>query len=294
MSLAARARSLPPTSRVSAGSEPLSRYLNPVALGRDLWRHRELIRQFTRREVEGRYRGSLLGVFWSFVQPMALLFIYTFVFGIVFQARWPDARTKGLLEYAVVLFGGIIVFGVFSECVSRATGVIVAVPNYVRKVVFPLEVLPVTVLGSALFHALVSLGVLFAAELLHSGRLQPTILLLPVVLVPLVLLSAGLTFFLASLGVFLRDIGYAVPLAVQVLFFATPVLYPLQKVPEPFRTFVRINPLTSIVENFRRLVFRGTLPDWGELAAWTAVTGAVAVFGFAWFMKTKKGFADVL
>ena len=159
---------------------------------------------------------------------------------------------------------------------------------------FPLEVLPVSVLGSALFHALVSLGVLFAAELLHSGRLHATILLLPVVLVPLVLLSAGLTFFLASLGVFLRDIGYAVPLAVQVLFFVTPVLYPLEKVPEPFRTVVRFNPLTSIVENFRRLVFRGTLPDWGELAAWTAVTGAVAVFGYAWFMKTKKGFADVI
>lgn len=294
MGFASRATAPPQPTRRAAGSVPLTRYLNPAAFARDLWRHRELIRQFTRREVEGRYRGSLLGVFWSFVNPVALLFIYTFVFGIVFQARWPNARTRGLLEYAVVLFGGIIVFGVFSECVSRAAGIIVAVPNYVRKVVFPLEILPVTVLGSALFHALVSLGVLFLAELIHSGRLEPTILLLPIVLVPLVLLSAGLTFFLASLGVFLRDIGYAVPLAVQVLFFATPVLYPLEKVPEPFRTFVRLNPLTSIVENFRRLVFRGQMPDWSELAAWTAVTAMVAVGGYAWFMNTKKGFADVL
>jgi lipopolysaccharide transport system permease protein len=294
MSVAARSTVVPRSSRSSRTFEPTSHYLNPVVAARDLWRHRALIRQFTRREVEGRYRGSLLGVFWSFLNPMALLFIYTFVFGIVFQARWPDARTRGLLEYAVVLFGGITVFGVFSECVSRAAGVVVAVPNYVRKVVFPLEVLPVTVLGSALFHALVSLGILFTAELIHSGRLQPTVLLFPLVLVPLIFLTAGVTFFLASLGVFVRDVGYAVPLAVQVLFFATPVLYPLQKVPEPFRTFVRLNPLTSIVENFRRVVFRGTLPDWGELAAWTALTAAMAVAGYAWFMKTKKGFADVI
>ena len=167
-------------------------------------------------------------------------------------------------------------------------------PNYVRKVVFPLEVLPVSVLGSALFHALVSLAILLVAELIHSGRIHPTVVLLPLALLPLVLLSLGLTWFLASLGVFLRDIGYAVPLAVQVLFFVTPVLYPLENVPEPFRTFVRLNPLTAAVENFRRLVFRGTLPDWGELAAWTALTGLVTLLGYAWFMKTKRGFADVI
>jgi len=294
MALATRPARPSHLTRITAGSAPVSRYLSPVALGRDLWRHRELIRQFTRREVEGRYRGSLLGVFWSFVHPLALLLIYTFVFGIVFRARWPDARTRGLLEFALVLFGGIVVFGIFSECVNRAAGIIVAVPNYVRKVVFPLEVLPVSVLGSALFHALVSLAILLVAELIHSGRIHPTVVLLPLALLPLVLLSLGLTWFLASLGVFLRDIGYAVPLAVQVLFFVTPVLYPLENVPEPFRTFVRLNPLTAAVENFRRLVFRGTLPDWGELAAWTALTGLVTLLGYAWFMKTKRGFADVV
>lgn len=294
MVLATRPAVPPAEARISARSEPVLRYLSPIAVARELWGHRELIRQFTRREVEGRYRGSMLGMFWSFVHPLVLLVIYTFVFGVVLRTRWPDARTPGLFEFALMLFGGIVVFGVFSECVTRAAGIIVSVPNYVRKVVFPLQILPVSILGSAVFHALVSLAVLLVAELIHSGWIRPTVGLLPVTLVPLILLSLGLTWFLASLGVFVRDIGHAVPLAVQVIFFATPILYPLQNVPEPFRTVIRLNPLTSVVENFRGLVFRGTLPDFEELAAWTFATALIALLGYAWFMKTKRGFPDVM
>jgi lipopolysaccharide transport system permease protein len=183
---------------------------------------------------------------------------------------------------------------VFGECVSRAAGLIVAVPSYVKKVVFPLEVLPVSVLGSALFHGLVSLAVLFGFSLFHRGTPPWTVVLLPLVALPLALLSLGLCWFLASLGVFVRDLGYAVPLLLQVVFFGTPIFYPPEAVPEQFQAAVRLNPLAWTVEGFRDLIFRGTLPDWGGLAAWTLFAAVVMLLGYAWFMKTRKGFADVL
>jgi lipopolysaccharide transport system permease protein len=279
---------------ITPRSDSFTRYLDPLALLRHLWRHRDLIRQFTRREVEGRYRGSFLGLFWSFLQPLALLAIYTFVSGVVFRSRWPGSRTEGLGDFALLLFCGLVAFGVPGECMSRAAGLILAVPSYVKKVVFPLEVLPVAVLGSALFHALASLLVLLACNLLLRDSLPWTVALLPLVAVPLVFLTMGLTWLLASLGVFLRDLGYAIPLGVQVLFFATPIIYPLESVPEPFRRAMLLSPFAFAVESFRCLIFRGAPPEWGALLAWTIVTGAFMLFGYAWFMKSKKGFADVM
>jgi lipopolysaccharide transport system permease protein len=166
---------------VTARSGGVVEHLNPITLLSNLWRHRDLIRQFTRRAVEGRYRGSFLGIFWSFVNPLMQLLIYTFVFGIVFRSRWPQARTADLQEFAVVLFCGITTFNIFGECVSLAPGLIVGVPNYVKKVVFPLEILPVTALGAALFHAVVGLIIVLVANLLVSGVVQWTLVLLPLV-----------------------------------------------------------------------------------------------------------------
>jgi lipopolysaccharide transport system permease protein len=279
---------------ITARSEGVGQYLNPVAMARNLWRHRDLIRQFTRREVEGRYRGSFLGLFWSFINPLALLLIYTFVFGVVFQARWPNLKNNNLGEFALVLFCGLTAFNIFSECVSRAAGLIVAVPNYVKKVVFPLEILPISVLGSALFHGLVSLSILLVANLLISGTLHWTLLLLPLIMLPLVFLSMGLAWFLASMGVFIRDISYAVALAVQVLLFATPIFYSIDNIPARLQPIIRLNPLASIVEHFRRVILWGLTPSWPELALWLAATGALMLLGYTWFMKTKKAFADVI
>jgi lipopolysaccharide transport system permease protein len=280
--------------QITARSESVARSLDPLALARHLWSHRNLIWQFTRREVEGRYKGSFLGIFWSFVSPLALLAIYTFVGGVVLKIRWPGSRTGGLGEFALMLFAGLIAYSVFGECVSRAASLIVAVPSYVKKVVFPLEVLPVSVLGSALFHGVVSLAALFTFSFVHRGTLPWTIVFLPLAVLPLALLSLGLTWFLASLGVFLRDLGYAVPLLLQVVFFATPIMYPAESVPTRFRAALYLNPLAWTVESFRALIFRGALPDWVGLTAWTAIAGVVMLLGYAWFMKTRKGFADVL
>jgi lipopolysaccharide transport system permease protein len=282
------------TTMITSRSESVLHYLNPIAMARNLWRHRDLIRQFTRREIEGRYKGSFLGLFWSFINPLVLLLIYTFVFGLVFKARWPNAKTDNLGEFAGTLFCGLICFNIFSDCINRAPGSIISVPNYVKKVVFPLEILAVSAFGSALFHALVSLSILLCANLLFNGSLQWTLLLLPIVALPLVFLSLGLSWFLASLGVFIRDISYTVTLIVQVLFFVTPIFYPLQAIPEPYQSIIRFNPLTSVVENFRRVILWGGQPSWTGLLLWLLATGVVMLLGYAWFMKTKKAFADVI
>jgi lipopolysaccharide transport system permease protein len=279
---------------ITARSERVLRYLNPIAMAHNLWRHRDLIRQFTRREVEGRYKGSFLGLFWSFVNPLVLLLIYTFVFGVVFKARWPNARTDNLGEFAITLFCGLITFTVFSECVGRAPALVVGVPNYVKKVVFPLEILPVSTLGAALFHAGVSLAILLAANLLMSGTLPWTLVFVPLVALPLICLSLGLTWFLSSLGVFIRDIGYTVALIVQALFFLTPIFYAVENIPEPYRTIIGLNPLTPIVESARRVILWGLPPLWDSLAIALVADGAIMLLGYAWFMKTKKAFADVI
>jgi len=284
-------------SVITARTESAIQYLNPLSLGRNIWRQRSLIRQFIRREIEGRYRGSFLGLFWSFVNPLVMLLIYTFVFGVIFKARWPQTKTNNLGEFAVVLFCGLIAFNTFSECVNRSSGLILTVPNYVKKVVFPLEILPVSVLGSALFHMLVSMSILMVANLLTGGTVYWTLLLLPLVALPLIFLSLGLGWFLASLGVFVRDVTYTVTLVVQMLFFLTPIVYSLdsiKSIPPTLQLVMRLNPLASIVENFRRVVLWGQQPSWLGLALWLLGTGTIMVLGYAWFMKTKKAFADVI
>jgi homopolymeric O-antigen transport system permease protein len=282
------------TVLITAGRDRVLRHLNPAALAKNLWRHRGLIGQFTRREIDGRYRSSILGFGWSFITPLVLLLLYIFVFGIVFQSRWPGARTGRLYEFGFVLFAGLTAFNIFSECVLRASGLIVGVPNYVKRVVFPLELLAVSVLGSALFHAAISLAVLLAIQAVMTGRIEPSLVWLPVVALPLIFLSLGLTWFLSSLGVFIRDLGYGITLLVQVLMFVTPIFYPLELVPPKLRPPIRINPLTAVVENFRRCIFGGAAPNAMELALWIVATGIIMMLGYAWFMTTKKAFADVV
>jgi lipopolysaccharide transport system permease protein len=273
----------------------LAEHLNPVALIRRLWQHRNLIAQFVARDVQGRYRGSVLGIFWSFLSPLMLLAVYTFVFGMVFRARWSASRQPASLgEFALVLFCGLVPFSLFSDCIGRASALVVAVPNYVRKVVFPLEILPVSVVGSALFHALISLAVLVAASLVVHGTVPYTLALLPLIALPLVLLTLGVTWFLASLGVFVRDVQYLIALFLQILLFMTPIFYPVEAVPPSLQVVLQCNPLASVVENFRRVVLWGQAPDWQPLVSWSLVCGAATLLGYGWFMKTKRAFADVL
>lgn len=280
---------------VGPPSASAARHLDPLSMVRGLWRHRDLVVRLTSQEVGQRYRGSYLGIVWSVITPVLMLVVYAFVFSIVFQARWGEAAgTPRRGEFALTLFAGLIPFGVFAEVVNRAPGLVLSMPNYVKKVVFPLEVLPVVAVGAAVVHSLISAAILVGASLFFLGSVHPAVLLLPLAYVPLVLLTLGLGWFLASLGVYVRDIGQAIGVITQVLFFVSPIFYPVSAVPEGLRWVLHANPLTMILGGFRRTLLWGQAPEWGAWAGLTLATAAVALLGYAWFMQTKKGFADVM
>jgi homopolymeric O-antigen transport system permease protein len=277
----------------SAAAVPFWRYLDPIAFVRNLWRGRALIRQFTRREIEGRYKSSLLGLAWSFINPLILLVVYTFVFGVVFKQRWAGA-SEGLNQFGLVLFAGMITFGVFSECVGRAPTLVVSTPNFVKRVVFPLELLAVSVLGSALFHAAVSLVMLAVVHLVIGGSASWSWFLVPIALAPVACLSLGLIWGLSSLGVFIRDLQYAVTLILQVLFFMTPIFYPIEAVPPVLRAPLQLNPLTAIVTTVRGTIFPDVATAWPALGVTFVISIVAMLLGYAWFMRTRRSFGDVL
>ncbi|HEY8036063.1 MAG TPA: ABC transporter permease [Methylobacter sp.] len=282
--------------RSSAAINPhAAQSVSLLALSKSLWRNRQLIMQMTKREVVGRYKGSVMGLAWSFFNPVFMLTVYTFVFSEIFKSRWggiggDDSKT----QFAVVLFVGMIVLSLFSEVLNRAPGLILSNVNYVKKVVFPIEILPVIAMGGALFHSLISLGVLLAAFTLFNGYLHWTVIFIPLVLLPLVILTTGLAWMLASLGVFLRDVGQTIGIITTVLMFLSPVFYPVTAVPERFRPFIMANPLTFIIEQAREVLIWGHTPNWTGLAGYTLAAVIVVWIGYAWFQKTRKGFADVL
>ena len=265
-----------------------------VSLARRLWRNRQLILQMTKREVVGRYKGSVMGLAWSFFNPVFMLTVYTFVFSVIFKSRWGVGGEESKTQFAVVLFVGMIVHGLFAEVLNRAPSLILSNVNYVKKVVFPLEILPVIAMGAALFHSIISLGVLLVAFVLFNGYLHWTVVFTPLVLLPLVILTVGLAWMLASLGAFLRDVGQTIGIITMVLMFLAPVFYPVTAVPEEFRPWLMANPLTFIIEQAREVLVWGRVPDWTGLGTYTAVAMAITSAGYAWFQKTRKGFADVL
>lgn len=267
--------------------------LSPVEMVSSFWRNRNLIKVLVKREVIGRYRGSLMGILWSFFNPLFMLAIYTFVFGVIFKSRW-NIESNSQTEFALVLFAGLIVFNLFAECVNRSPSLILSSVNYVKKVVFPLEILPWVALGSATFHALVSWSVWLIAYLILFGIPHLTVLLLPLVMLPLMFFIIGLTWWLASLGVYLRDVSQFVGIFVTVLMFLSPIFYPASALPEGFRHFLILNPLTTVVEQVRDVMFWGKFPDLVMLAISSFIGITIAWLGFAWFQKTRKGFADVI
>lgn len=267
--------------------------ISPLALLGSLKSHRSLIHSLIKREVIGRYQGSILGLLWSFFNPVLMLAIYTFVFSVVFKARWlggSDSKT----EFALVLFAGLMLYNFFAECVTRAPALILSNVNYVKKVVFPLEVLPVVILGSAFFHLLISLLVWLVFYLVFFGIPQATFGLLFVLLFPFMLMVLGLGWFLASLGVYLRDVAQVIGLITSALMFMSPIFYPVTALPEDFRWLLQINPLTFVIEQARMVMIWGLGMNWISLALYTLLASMIAWSGFAWFQKTRKGFADVL
>lgn len=274
-------------------SQPTS----PLALLRSLIRNRQLIAQMARREVVGRYKGSVMGLLWSFLNPIFMLAVYTFFFSVVFKVRWNsgvDGVEESKTQFAVVLFAGMIVHGLFAEVLNRAPDLITNNVNYVKRVVFPLEILPIVSLSAALFHSLVSLSVLLIAFIIFNHYLHWTIIFAPLVFLPLIIISLGFAWMLASLGVFLRDVGQTIGIFTTILMYISPVFFPISAMPEKYRPIIMANPLSFIIEQAREVLIWGHLPDWTGIGIYTAAASVVAWLGFIWFQKTRKGFADVL
>ncbi|CAG9180213.1 ABC transporter permease [Cupriavidus pinatubonensis] len=266
---------------------------SPLALVRSLVANQGLILSLAHREAVGRYKGSILGIFWSLLTPLLMLAVYTFVFSEVFKARW-NGGSNSKTEFAIVLFAGMIIFNLFAECIGKAPSIILSNANFVKKVIFPLEILPCVNLLSALFHAGVSMAILLVFELVEAGSVPATVWQIPLVLLPLSALILGLSWWLAATSVYLRDVGQTIGILITALMFLSPVFFPVSSLPPSWQTVAHLNPLSFPIEQARNVLVWGQSISWWGLCLYTLVTFAVAWIGFAWFQKARKGFADVL
>lgn len=267
---------------------------SPTEIIKSFWQHKSLIIQLSRREVLDRYRGSVLGLSWSFFHPILMLFIYTFVFSVVFKTRWGTPGTESTSDFATILYVGLLLHGLFAECVNRSPTLITANASFVKKVIFPLEVLPWSAFFSALFHAAVNFIVLLAAILMLNQTIPATAAWFPLVIAPLVAATLGISWFIASLGVYLRDVNQITTMLTTILLFMSGVFFPITALPAIYQEWLRLNPLAAVIEQSRNVLIFGVTPDLKTMTYLYGLGLLLAVCGFAWFQKTRKGFADVL
>ncbi len=273
-------------------------FAGPRSLCAGLLEHRHLILQLTRREVLGRYRGSFLGLLWPFLNPLIMLAIYTVVFRYIFRARFNNRFGESQTDFALMLFAGLIVFNVFAECIGRTPALIRNNLNYVTRVVFPLEILPVTIVLSSIFHLLLSFIPLVIVTTIIKGHVVWTTFYWPLLLLPLLAGALGMSWFLSTLGVFARDLSEAVLALTTILMYASAVFYPIslvtEKAPAVFHPLVQWNPVAQLVEQSRLTAIAGQPLDW-TIYLWLVVGGFVALLGgYSVFMRAKQVFADVL
>lgn len=259
----------------------------------DLIKNRYLIKVLIYRDIQTKYKGSVLGLLWSLLIPLVLLLVYTFVFSVIFQARWGKSEGSRV-EFALILFAGLIVFNFFSECLNRAPGIVLGNVNYVKKVVFPIEVLGVVTVGSALFNFFVSFLVWLLVYFVFFGIPHLTVLLIPLYIIPLFLFVLGCVWVFSAVGVYLRDISQFVGILTTIFMFLSPIFYPIEALPARFQKVIYINPLSYYIEAFRDIVYWGKVP--GLMLSLYAFAFSFIFFllSFVFFKKMKKGFADVL
>lgn len=252
-----------------------------------------LVRRLIERDVKGKYKGSALGMLWSVITPILMLIIYTFVFSVVFKAKW-SVESDSKVEFALILFIGLLVFNLFAECISRSTTIVVSNSNYVKKVVFPLEILPWIVLGGSYFNFFIGIIVWVIAYTIFMGFPQWEAVLFPVILFPLTLTIMGLSWLLAALGVYIRDLSLIVGISLQILMFMSPIFYPITALPEKYRAILYFNPITVYIEMMRDVLYWGKLPSLEYLVISSVVAYLIAKIGFVFFQNAKRGFADVV
>jgi lipopolysaccharide transport system permease protein len=265
----------------------------PSALVAGIFRNRELLWELVKRDFVGRYKGSIMGVVWSLFNPLLMLAIYATVFSVAFKARWGTGE-ESKVAFALVLFTGMIVHSFFAECLNRAPSLIISHPNYVKKVVFPLDLLPCMALCSALLHFFVSFGVLLLFCLLAGVPIYSGLLLVPVILLPLVLLTLGLSWIFASLGVYLRDLSQVIAMISTIALFMAPVFYPIENLPESFGRYIYWNPITLPIIQLRDAMLWNKPLQWSGWLISFFIGTATCFIGYWWFQKSRRGFADVI
>lgn len=266
---------------------------SPVSMLSIVWNNRSLFKALLYRDIVGRYKGSVLGILWSIITPLVMLAVYTFVFSTVFQSRWQEG-SDSRVEFSLVLFCGLIIFNIFSESVNRASNIVVENVNYVKKVVFPLEILPLIIVGSAVFNAISSFIILLLAYWIVVDTPSYTVLYAPIVVIPFLFVILGLCWFLASLGIFLRDIGQFVSILTLLTLFMSPIFYPARLIPAEYQGIMILNPLLPIIEQFRNVMYWQKEPDFYLLSTYFGIAFVFAWLGYCWFQITKRGFADVV
>jgi lipopolysaccharide transport system permease protein len=256
--------------------------------------HRGLISQLARREISGRYRGTYLGIFWSLINPLIMLAVYTLVFGTIFNGRFTQSGKETAIDFALGLFCGMNLFNFFVEVVSRSPSLILSNPNFVKKVVFPLEILPVVAVLAALFHlAIATIPLILGLLIVHGSVPWGALLLVPIV-VPLILATLGTSWLLAALGVFVRDLQAAVTPAITILMFLSCIFYPLTAVPQTLRPFIELNPMADLIQSGRDAVMLNAIPDW---KVWIGLFGSgIILYGLGlWvFRSCRSAFADTI
>ena len=258
------------------------------------WLQRQLFLKLLKRDFAERYRGSYLGLFWSLLLPLLSLLVFTFFFGVIFKLRWGEQGSDSLSELALILFVGMALYNFLAECLSRSPGLILAHQNYVKNVIFPLEMLPAVMVTSALLTLTATSSVILLLQAMLGGGLTWKVLLLPVMVLPLLLFALGLSWFLAALGVYIRDIQQLIVPLVQLLMFMSPVFYPIDALPESVRYGFQLNPLALVIEQTRGIILFDRPPAWTHYLVCLGAGWLVALLGAYWFARTRRGFADVL
>jgi lipopolysaccharide transport system permease protein len=254
--------------------------------------HSGLIRSMVRRDLTSRYKGSIMGLAWAFITPAVMIVIFTLIFQGIFNARF--GAQEGYLSYGIHLFCGLLPWLAFSDGIQRSTTSLIENVNLVKRVVFPIEALPVNVALSALVNQMIGTVILIVAALIVEQTVRPTVLLLPLLMAPQLLATIGLGWLMASLGVFIRDMPQFNQLAMSAWLYLTPIFYPENKIPEGFRWVVNLNPMAPLIRSYRRILLEGRLPDWRGLMITLVFALVCFIFGYWWFERTKKAFADVL
>ncbi len=265
------------------------------AIWRPLWQlpsRAELIFSFAKRELLGRYKGSVLGIAWAVLTPVVMIAIFTFIFAGIFGARFSSNSSHW--DYALYLFCGLLPWSMFQESLQQSANTIVVNSNLVKRVVFPLEALPAAQVLAALGNQMFATIALLIASIIIRQRLELTALWLPVLLIPQLLFALGASWLIASLGVFLRDITQGITLLLMAWMYLTPIIYPESIVPDRFRAIMNLNPFTALVRSYRRIFLEGAPPDWPGLAYFAAFALVIFIFGYWWFARTRKSFADVV